>query len=107
MPYDNKILDAAFEGKRNLTDDQRDAFEAGQVLACWFATGHVVMLLKTHGLEDLAAAELDKNVVPFDEACKMARDTNPSVTEMIKLDPKIARDGYTRAFQVVKALLKA
>lgn len=107
MTFDNWILDSAFAGKRELTDDQLDAFEAGQYLASWILTAHTIMLLKTHGLEDLATTELDKNVMSFDEASKMIKDSHPDISDRIEFDHRVAEDGYARALKIVKILLTA
>lgn len=105
--FDNKVMDAAFGGKRMLTDDQWDAFENGRRLACWFVIATAIATLKNNDLSDFTAECLNTNPEFFDHLIRTIKTTDSDLHEAINLDRKVAEDGFDRTLKIVRDALTA
>ena len=103
MSFDNAILDAAFSGKRHLSDDQMEAFENGRNLACWHVASIAIAILKDNDLGDFTAECLDAD--SFEQFLRKIRVANPGTYDLIDLDRRVAKDGYARALKIFQNVL--
>ena len=82
-----------------------EAFENGRNLACWFVAVTAIAILKDNELGDITAECLDVGSDSFDEYLRKIRVSNPGTFDLINLDRRVAKDGYTRALKIFKSVL--